>query len=427
MYNLNEILNSKEINKEDNYLKYKDLIRPNSLFELQEKLFSNNYKSIKNNQKKFLFSPKDLMNYKNLNQYEVSNIFLKNKQRYIQLSNDIDTHFFIDEGIFNNNLYNNISENEDLEIKLSKEKNDIDNFLKIKNQRNKWLIEYGIYNDKIFETLIKYFKSNLNTNSNNYSNIITSKKFFTKDEFLKLNFKYNEYSNKIAKFAEIILKNNMNFIKYFAHKARKENPNNELDDLIQEGSIGFLKSLYEFDKNVSSLSTYASYRIKANIYSYCKKNTKIKYPIRHFSNFYNVKSAINELNTNESLKISNYTGISLKKVNELKKEEFHYIFSLDEPNETKNNYHELIPSNSFLDPFIEEKNNSNKRLIKKIIEPIPQKNKNIFKKHFYENKSYNEIAREYNITKQRVDQIIQKTLRKIRIQIKSNGLKISDF
>ena len=413
---------------------YKPLVRPESFFDLHKQLFRSGYPSIRKDKRRILFSPLDILRYKGLAPYQVTHIFFTRSDTYLQLLNGSDVHFFIDKDSLKaclGGIKDNHEKADDaIQNAPAQASKSIEEYIKARDERLRWLAGYGFYTPTIYETLHAYLshpKADANSMPAGYSYIRTPQALISKDLFIELHQEYQERSKKMSELSDAVVKENMPFIAFFAAQARRRFPWAEHADLIQEGSIGLVKSLNDYDADTSSFQTYAAYRIKAYIHSFCKKDTVIQYPTRYFTRHYQIESAADQLGTQDPASIAGYTGLPLKQVQKLQKEKVHDIFSIDQPLGTDGNYHETIASDTFPEPSHQEHKASVKRTLQKYIDPLPIRSRIIFNKYFFDDMTYEDIAKQLGLTKQAINQSIEKSLRKIRNSSRKDGLLADDL
>ena len=222
---------------------------------------------------------------------------------------------------------------------------------------------------------------------------------------------------------EFFINSNLKLVISIAKKY--QNPYLELEDIIQEGNLGLIKALEKFDISKGyKFSTYAIHWIRSYIQRSIKnKYTTIRIPIHISSKIDKIKKAINQLNL-EGIKItleslSKITGFTPTEIIELQSYEYE-IASLDIPllgEEDNNHLRDFIPGTNDTEGEVINQN-QNSELIKILIK-IGLKERDIYvliKRYgFIENPlTLAELGEELNITRERVRQIEEKALRKIR-------------
>ena len=206
-------------------------------------------------------------------------------------------------------------------------------------------------------------------------------------------------------------------------------------DLVQEGNIGLIKACEKYDANFGfRFSTYAGWWIKGEIERGIKNQARtIRVPSYMVDNITKTDKVeellISKLKRNPNdEEIAQQMGTTIQKVKEIKQAEKN-ITSLDTPiNENEDSYlSDFIPSSS---PIPEEKADSNllRTHIDKLYklarltdreQKILDLSSRSFDGQFY---SQEEIGKQFNVTRQRIGQIQDKALQKIRIHPYSNTL-----
>lgn len=220
---------------------------------------------------------------------------------------------------------------------------------------------------------------------------------------------------------EILLANNMGLIYKYV---RKYNPN-YYDDVFQEACIGFLKAAdrYEFDRG-TKFSTYATFWIaQAANRGYQKMQRDVRLPSTILENISKIKKIILRYMTENHRpptvdELSMLTGIDKDKVVLLQRAEKSCV-SLDEIFDDE--YVSLI--NYIEDPdaqqFAEDLENQEfSALLNAALNELSDKEKDIIQRHFGlvggEAASLAEIARSYNVSRERIRQIKDRALAKLR-------------
>ena len=205
------------------------------------------------------------------------------------------------------------------------------------------------------------------------------------------------------------------------------------EDLVQEGNIGLMKAVKNFDINHNvRLYTYALIWIKSEIQSYIIKNWKIV-KIATTNNFkklfFNFKSLQKELmnlgvpKENLIKEIANKLKVDQDEVIEIK----NYFKSEDVPmltinpmdDKDDNNFFEIPSEESENPAFIYEEQHDtpiiNKRLHDALDQLKPIAREVINLRYFFDNKlTHKEIATQLNLSTQRVQQIEQESLKKLQ-------------
>ena len=186
-----------------------------------------------------------------------------------------------------------------------------------------------------------------------------------------------------------------------------------INDLIQEGSIGLIKSIrkYRHDKKIR-LVTFSIHWIKSEIHSYILRNWKI---VKTFTTrqqkmlFFSIKKKEN------NIFLSNERNNIFKKSN-IK------ILNIDNFNEKKESDENVIKKNNV--SFILNKNlkkNTNKHL-KKILISLDKRSKEIIYKRYlsrsYTNYTLSNLSIIFKISKERVRQIEKTAILRIKKEIK---------
>ncbi len=200
-------------------------------------------------------------------------------------------------------------------------------------------------------------------------------------------------------------------------------------DLIQEGVIGFIKSVKKFDpaKNVRLMS-FSIYWIKSEIHEYIIKNLSVvkvastKSQKKLFFNLKKIKS-FNWLNENEVEVVSNLFNTKTDDIvymeSRLSKGDISLDFRVDEHDFNSNHHVWLNYSNETDLSFIFEKDNWNQFLVKKLreaLKKLDERSRNILKERWLLKKksTLKKLAERYNLSLERVRQLENTALEKVR-------------
>lgn len=289
--------------------------------------------------------------------------------------------------------------------------------------------------DKLMYEKIKSY-SELSKKLNRPLNDIELKKYFNMNindlEILseeKLLEEINNYLIYKQSFDKMF-NSNLRLVVSVARKFMRENL--EILDLIGEGNIGLVKAIGNFDVSMGfRFSTYAIWQIRRAIQSFVSREiNKLKMP-ENFSNYMiRLKKEIAKLEQEHQRKlsieeISKLLNIDIDKLNEYLGYEFE-VKSLNQPvgDEDDSILEEFIPNKENVERYVLL--NSLKEDIKELYMYLTEQEFDVIKMRFgleeYDGKTYSlrEIGEKYNVTHQRVSQIENLALRKMKVMVKKN-------
>ena len=247
---------------------------------------------------------------------------------------------------------------------------------------------------------------------------------------------------QIKKITDEILMLNIRLPFFIAHKLKFSLTHLTLNDLIQESTFGLYKAIEKFDYKLGySFPTYAKYWIKRSIHRQIKtKERIIKLPedteqlIVHYKRAKtNLTKKLNRKPT--SKEISNELAWNIEKISEIETiiNRYSFIKSTGEPPSGNN-------KTTILDTILDNKQNnqlSNKDLSSLIKETFKTSNlndreKKILKLRFGLNKTkesmfLEDVGETFGITKERVRQIQNVALQKLKKQFEKNGIILTDY
>ena len=230
---------------------------------------------------------------------------------------------------------------------------------------------------------------------------------------------FKEVKNGNKKAVDIILKSNLRFVISVAKSYQGYNI--PLSDLIQEGNIGLLKSIHSYnpEKNVKFLS-YAIWWIQSYILNSIKKTNKI---IRISQRQYDINNRINKFVNHFKLKNERTPNdLEIKKavnVTDLELSIYHSsisnIYSIEEPINDNQFIKDTLRSD---DAFFSSMDREDaKEIVVKLLSFLPKREREILKYYYGFNNSplsTDNIAEKYNISKERVRQIIIASINKLK-------------
>lgn len=199
-------------------------------------------------------------------------------------------------------------------------------------------------------------------------------------------------------------------------------------DLIQEGVIGFIKSVKNFDPNKNiRLISFAVYWIKSEIHEYIIKNLRLvkiastKSQKKLLFNLKQIKS-FDWISNNEAKVISSLLNTRSEDISyiesRLGSSDISLDFRLDE-NEFDSNYNFILNYENDTS-FIIEKENWNSFLVKKLrkaFKELDERSKNILKERWLLKKksTLKKLAEKYNLSLERIRQLESSALKKVKI------------
>ncbi|WP_165474808.1 RNA polymerase sigma factor FliA [Legionella nagasakiensis] len=194
-------------------------------------------------------------------------------------------------------------------------------------------------------------------------------------------------------------------------------PHIELDDLLQSGLIGLLEAKANFSpEKGASFTTYAAIKIRGAIIDELRKNSGITRDIGQ--NMKRIAEAITKIENSmqhnhpiiSAKMIAEEMGISLEKYEQMEAEINTYK-SISTPD---TELIEELPSTDFIDPSTLVENDDIRKLVKKMILMLPQREQIILALYYNEQLNFKEIASVLNLTEARISQLHQQCLIKIK-------------
>ncbi len=214
-----------------------------------------------------------------------------------------------------------------------------------------------------------------------------------------------------------------------------QNKGMSLPDMINEGNVGLIKAAERFDeKKGFKFISYAVWWIRQSILQAMAEQSRIvRLPLNRYSQMNKIKKTINTLElklereptTSEIIRESELNPSDVK---EAIQNAGRYL-SMDAPivqNEDSDMYDVFLPENSS-GPDKELLRDSLRIEIERVINTLTQREANIIRLYFGLNGKYvhtlEEISEKYNLTKERVRQIKEKAIKRLKHTPRNSVLK----
>lgn len=296
------------------------------------------------------------------------------------------------------------------------------------------LIVYAIIKGKIVETEIIDYKEDTKISSSisMYLQEIRNLKKLDNDEIInhikeyQNNLKlYNEtkeekYYIRAINHRDLCIKSNLRLVVFFAK--RYSHTAVPFQDLIEEGNLGLINAIEKFDVSFETkFSTYASFLINQKMTKYLSEQGKlIKIPIRSQLEYSKYKKVCDDYQKKYGYapsdeELHDILGFDLKTIKKLQEQTLK-IISLDKKNDDDESrgldYYNIVESGEFEEDVI------NKETVKELLKGLNEKEQLIIAYRYGLIDGYcwtlMEIGEKYGITRERVRQIEDKIIKKLR-------------
>lgn len=276
-----------------------------------------------------------------------------------------------------------------------------------------------------------------------YLNYVYSQPVLTADEEHELFVRFQQENDLEA--ARKIILSHLRFVAFIAR--RYSGYGLPIEDLVQEGSIGLMKSVKRFDLSHGvRLASFALFWIKAEIQEYVLRNWKLvkiattKAQRKLFYNLRKMKKQLSWMNNEDALEIASYLNVSVDDVHEMEARLYQCDSYFDESfGEAKNRDSDHHPAASKL---IEDRSTSPDRIIdqdfeerslseiRKYLGTLDDRARDIIESRWMIDSearvSLRTLAHRYGISIERVRQVESATLLKLREHLQACGICYAD-
>lgn len=208
-----------------------------------------------------------------------------------------------------------------------------------------------------------------------------------------------------------------------AHKiVKKLRQGTEVEELISDGMLGLVKAIDAFEPERGfKFSTYATPVIRGSIYNGLRRLDWL--PERTRAKARNLQKAMNKLSQLNGRRpteddLAEELAMSAKEVYDLISNlSSMYLLSLDQPigdEDGDASMGDLVEDTGFASPEEEFEYQEERDALRKGIAKLPERERILLESHYFEGYTFESIARDWGISKQRVSQLHLRAVRRLR-------------
>ena len=209
----------------------------------------------------------------------------------------------------------------------------------------------------------------------------------------------------------------------------------DFDDLFSEASLGLCRAIDKWHPNKGAkFSSYAAFWIKQGIRRALSNQSRVvRIPVKKTLDLPKIREAKSnlkyELGRNPSAReISERSGVRISVIETVQKSIVSDLVPLDKviSNEDDSSVGDTIADESSTNPSLLAIKDSAKEVLKEVISALPRREQAIIRQRFGLNKggekTLEQVGVQFGITKERVRQIQQKTLKKMRSELEKKNV-----
>ena len=208
--------------------------------------------------------------------------------------------------------------------------------------------------------------------------------------------------------AAVYLRENEGLIQKLANKFHLETPKFSRDDLVQEGNLAAMRALEKFDpdRNKSKISTNVYSAVHRGLRDFVRRN---KHDVHYtfYQQAKDYKESLEKQTDDEEAPRAKF-GSKQSPV----------ALRLDIDSDDENTFGQTIPSGSppAIDELIRQEQFA---ILHEEIEALPERERDIVKARFFDGAKLAELARDQGCTRQRIDQISRRAMKRLTEKVKS--------